>query len=374
MRVGIVTFQRENNYGAILQSFALQKVIGSLGIECETIDYQRNVVLDVIQWQKNKMKSFLVGKPDKQLYTNMEFLRMVILEKFFNYLSGEKFDEIRKKMNYSEKVNKRTIHRLEDKYDLIIAGSDQVWNPGRVNLDTTYLLDWVKDVDKKASYAASFGIDEIPAKYVEKYRQCLHNYKYYSCREAQGITILEQLVHKDGSVVLDPTMLMNGNEWTKYVKRYHKKEPYILVYQLGLSNTLLQCAKKLAVKKGLKIIALPYPRQGKNVQWMSGIGPQEWMGLIQGAEFVITNSFHGVVFSILFERKVYIEVEGQRVRAAMSSRIKNLVSMLEIEDRVMEENGMINDDMDYDKIRKQIEKYRESSIHYLKYMLKETRK
>ena len=371
MKVGIVTFQRENNYGAILQSFALQKVICGLGVECETIDYQRDVVGDVLQWQKNKIMGYLKGKPDKQLYTDMEFLRMTILEKFFNHLSIKKFDMLRGKMKYSEKVDKKTIHRLEDRYDLIITGSDQVWNPGRVNLDSTYLLDWVKDGDKKASYAASFGINEIPEKYVEKYRQCLNNYRYYSCREAEGVKILEQLVHEEGRVVLDPTMLMTGEGWKRYTRRYNKKEPYVFVYQLGVSDTLLKCAKILARRKGLKIIALPYPRKGKNVYWMPRIGPQEWLGLIQGAEYVMTNSFHGAVFSLLFEREVYIEITGQRVRAAMKSRIENLVRMLGREDRVIGENGLTENTMDYDIVRKRIDKYRKESVGYLKSMLKE---
>lgn len=371
MKVGIVTFQRENNYGAILQSFALQKVICRIGVECETIDYHRNVVGDVIQWQKNKLIGYLKGKPDKQLYTNMEFLKMTILEKFFNQLSIKKFDALRDKMKYSEKVDKKTIHRLESKYDLIITGSDQVWNPGRVNLDSTYLLDWVKDGDKKASYAASFGINEIPEKYVEKYRQCLNNYRYYSCREMEGVKILEQLVHKEGRVVLDPTMLMTGEEWKKYTRRYCKKEPYIFVYQLGVSDTLLKCAKILAKRKGLKIIALPYPRKGENVCWMPGIGPQEWLGLIQGAEYVMTNSFHGAVFSLLFEKEVYIEITGQRVREAMKSRIENLVRMLGIEERVIGETGLTENTMNYDIIREQLRKYRKESVGYLKNMLKE---
>lgn len=370
MKVGIVTFQRVNNYGAVLQSFALQKVIRELGVECETIDYVRNNFGDVLKWQKNKIKSYLSGKPDKQLYTNLEFIKMTVLEVLFNQLSASKFDKFRNNIQYSAKVNKQTISKLEEDYDLFITGSDQVWNPGRVNLDATYLLDFVKDDRKKGSYAASFGIKEIPEKYLEKYKQCLRDYRYYSCREADGVRLLKELVDQEGKVVLDPTMLLSGCEWKKYIKKCDVGEPYILVYQLGTSDTLMRYAKIIAEKKKLKIIVLPYPRIGKNVKWLSGVGPQEWLGVIEGAEYVVTNSFHGAVFSLLFERKVYIEVTKQRVRAAMGSRIENLIKLFSLEERIIEDDSFNDLNINYTEINKKLEKYKSESIEYLKKMLK----
>ena len=370
MKVGIITFQRVNNYGAVLQSYALQQIICRLGVECETIDYQRGNLKDVICWQKNKVMSLLKGQPDRQLYTNIEFLKMFYLEVFFNKLVDDKFKKFRLRNQYSKPVTKRNIKQLNDKYDLFIAGSDQVWNCGRVNLDATYLLDFVSDKNKKGSYAASFGIKDIPQKYKDKYVKSLRDYKYLSVREQDGIRLLKELVHREASLVLDPTLLLDASEWKVVESNPIEKDKYILIYQLGESPTLIQFAKELAKKTGYKILTVPYPVKDKEIKWCKGIGPEEWLALFHNAEYIVTNSFHGVAFSINFEKQFFVEITGQRVRAGMGSRIENILDMFELHNRLLE-NGKIQSsvDIDYRPVSEKLTKYREQSIGYIKDML-----
>lgn len=371
MKAGIVTFQRVNNYGTVLQAYALQHAVNGLGVDCDIIDYHRNNVKDVIIWQKNKYASLLKGKPDKQLYTNWEFFKIMVLEVFLNQLASKKFDNFRKKMKFSRPVTKDTIKELNGEYDLFISGSDQVWNCGRVNLDATYMLDFVKDENKKVSYAASFGFKKIPEKYINKYREVLKDYRMVSVREQDGIEIYKKLTGKTAKLVIDPTMLLTKEDWLKIAAPRQQQKPYILVYQLGTSATLLKFAKKLAKAQNCELLVLPHAvRGGLRTKWCLGKGPEEWLSLFIHAKYVITNSFHGTAFSINLNKEFFVEVSEKRSRVAIQSRVYNLLKLVHLENRIISDSVQVKEKINYKEVNQKLNAQRESSFTYLKALLK----
>lgn len=369
MKVGIVTFQRVNNYGTVLQMYALYKTIRKMNIDCEVIDYQRNNVKDVMVWQRNKIKNFFTGHQDRQLYGNFEFAKIMILEVFLNSFAKKKFDEFRSMISFSRCVNKETIKALNNEYDLFISGSDQVWNCGRVNLDATYMLDFVTDAQKKISYAASFGFKEIPEKYKKIYKKVLQDYDKVSIREADGIELFRNLTGRnDAKKVLDPSMLLDKKEWSRLAKTDSILKPYVLVYQLGSSKRLMEFADTLARKHNCQLLVLPHAF-GSHVKakWCLGKGPQEWLGLFTNAEYIVTNSFHGTAFSINLNKEFFVEVSAKRSRVAIQSRVHNLLNTFHLENRIIPDSidKILDDKIDYLKVNEQLSVLREDSLKYL---------
>lgn len=326
--IGTLTFHNVNNYGAVLQSYALQKTIAELGYDTELINYSRDNLADVLCWAKCKVISTLKGKPDRQLYTVAEFLKMVFWGEGNTKDIHEPFMAFRKKyLKMSQPVTRKNVHTIQTKYNLVITGSDQIWNCGRVNIEPTYMLDFIKESDKKASYAASFGISTLPEKYIHIYKKLLSEYKYLAVREEQGAKIIEELIQRKAEVVVDPTLLLKKEDWNQIAVTPEKDEPYILVYQLEYSERLMNFARNLSKKTNLplRFIRRPLNMEIKE-ECCEALGPDEWVGEFKNAEYVVTNSFHGTAFSIIYRKTFFVEIAQERIRAAMSSRLEHLLN------------------------------------------------
>ncbi|QHQ61130.1 hypothetical protein Ana3638_10410 [Anaerocolumna sedimenticola] len=383
MKIGIITFHKVNNYGAVLQAYALQKTIKSLGCDCDIIDYSRKNLRDIFLWQKNKVKCLLKGAPDRQGYSNLEFIRMVLTTIFFNKKAvAVKFNTFRNRYDLSRPVNSDTVKYINNEYDLFLSGSDQVWNCGRVILDKNYLLDFVEERKKKGSYAASFGIKEIPDKYLAEYKRLLTDFRYLSVRETAGADLINELIHREAKVVLDPTLLLRKEEWAELVDVKANNEDVIIVYMLEYSESLLRFARELSEKVNCPIRLLNKPLH-RNVKedCRVDVGPVEWLSEIQNGKYIVTNSFHGVAFSINFNRNFYVEIAEERIRGAMSSRIEHILHTFGLEDRLIRRKKYGNSkrnyikfnycsaDIDYIKVNRKLEKLRDESVDYLSNML-----
>lgn len=379
MKVGIITFHNVNNYGAVLQAYALQKSIMKLGGQCDIIDYHRKNLRDVLLWQKNKILCQLKGRPDHQGYSNMEFIHMFFNTMFFNNKKvATKFEDFRLRLSMSRPVNGDTVKSLNGKYDLYLSGSDQVWNCGRVYLDKSYFLDFVDDDDKKGSYAASFGIKVIPDKYRKEYEKLLEGYKYLSVRETSGAVIIRELIHREAKVVLDPTLLLDKEEWLPLIGLNKKSKQVIVVYMLEYSENLLAFARSLSHKTGYPVRLLNKPFKHKvKEEYRTDVGPIEWLKEIQNAEYVVTNSFHGVAFSINFNKNFFVEIAEERIRGAMASRIENILKTFGLEERLIRQGVQADRyssplNINYDKINRRLLMLRADSVSYLAQMLDQT--
>lgn len=357
-KIGIVTYHRPINYGAILQAYALQKKIKECGVECDIIDY-RNQTLE----KRHKKKKLIEAKSFKQ------FIRDVVLLKNYNlkYVKFRKFTEMN--LTLSRPFNDfKELSGIEDLYDKFVVGSDQVWNYKINKMDHVYLLSFVKEKLKKASYAASFGVDNIPECYRDKYIQSLKDFDKISVREKQGSQIIRDLISKECDVVLDPTLLLSKEEWHEVAEdNIDNDDKYILVYAYGDSKNIMELAKNISKKTSYKIIRiLSTYKKSLKIKYIKSAGPGEFLGLFKNAEYVITNSFHGTAFSINFNKQFYVELLPER--EGTNSRIIDLLNLFHLQDRIITSISRVdlNQTIDYRNVNKLLNVEREKSYEFLR--------
>jgi hypothetical protein len=179
-------------------------------------------------------------------------------------------------------------------------------------------------------------------------------------------------------VVLDPTLLLEKGEWLPLIGSNKKTKPVIVVYMLEYSENLLAFARSLSHRTGcpIRLLNKPYKHKVKE-DYRTDVGPVEWLKEIQNAEYVVTNSFHGVAFSINFNKNFFVEIAEERIRGAMASRIENILKTFDLEERLIRTgiqadrvSGPLN--INYDKINRRLLTLRADSVSYLARMLDQT--
>lgn len=297
-KIGIITMHKVLNYGSALQAYALQKVLENMGNKVEIIDYIypnkyhikcHNAHRKI--WRRCASKIFSCFRRD--LYK----ARRATLNSFYKeHLHLSKTYHSR-----DELINNPPI------YDIYMTGSDQVWNPQSIHEDTSFMLSFI-DSPNKVAYAASFAKGEISEEYKKLYAAELHKYKRIFMREQKGCDIVKNLTGKQAEVVLDPTLLLNSEQWMEFAKHseMHIKEPYILVYVLGYSFNVYPYMYELIdyVQKitGLKLVILnmsdKYVKKLSNKMLVKDASIYDFVKLFSRASMVITDSFHGTAFSL----------------------------------------------------------------------------
>ena len=351
MKIGIITFHHALNYGAVLQTYALQQYLNDLGIENDIIDYRS----PYIEYFYKPIKSNFIKD------TKM-FLREVIYYPN-NKKKRREFDSFLKKYIKLSRIvrNKQDLERLNPEYDFFLAGSDQVWNLKWSGLDKAYFLDFT-DKSKKYSYAASFGFEKIPDGQEQVYRELLEGFQSISVRENTGKEIVKGLLGREAEVSVDPTCLLDKEKWEK-ICIYPKEKDYVLVYMLDHSDELLQFAKQFAKNKNISIIYISDALKKKNDFIYKGfLSPSEFVGLFANAEYVVTNSFHGLMFSVIFEKKFCIQY--QKKINAPNSRLYDFLYDYNLEDRLLE-NIKMDEEIDYLSVKKIMAKKVEQSKKYI---------
>lgn len=355
MRACIITFQSANNYGAVLQAYALQKYLNETYADTRIVDYHNSSI------DKSYMQPRLVDffhSPKNAIFRTMQ----AVLFKGKN----AKIDMFRKKyLPLTKRYEANTISSALEEGDVFITGSDQVWNYLIVEQDKTYYLDFAKE-KRTCSYAASFGVDMIPTEYQQFYRQQLCNIEYLSVREEKGAELVRELSNQNVAVMPDPTLLIKREIWEDICITPDIKMPYILVYKITKADHLLQFAKNLSKKTGLPIIYIPNDLKSGTIGSLKlDIGPQEFLGYIRNAEYIVTNSFHGTVFSIIFGRKFFSEM-SKRVNPS-TSRLHSLLTMFGLEDRTFEKysESMLDKELPMDDISRKLDfQRREANLFF----------
>ncbi len=354
MNVGIVTFQETNNYGANLQNYALQQAVKQLGGEPETIDYRSRYIgrpYGLAHLKNKGLGAYLFGVVGYLVYA----------------LRGKKTKRFRRQIAYSPKVKRQGLAQMNDRYDCFLTGSDQVFNHKLTGMDGTYMLDFVNDKSKCHSYAASLGLAELAPEVQDQYREWLCGFNTLTVREQTAADVLTAALEREVTVVSDPCFLLERADWEKAVVAPKVKKPYVFVYELAMSKDVVALAQKIAKANGLKIVFAPFP-MGKAARgsWRLGAGPGEILGLIRDAEYVVTDSFHGTLFSILFNKPFYTRIAEKKI----GSRISDLLAKCGLEDRLLDADAeSFSPDIAYDKVNAIIADYRQQSRERLKTML-----
>lgn len=363
IKICTITHHTVLNYGAVLQAYALQKAIKKLGYDSEVLDYD-----------SERVKRVYITSL-KQVKTLKHFIKYV----FFPYDKKRK-RKIQKFVDKNIIVSKRKYKKEElvdsnEIYDLFITGSDQVWNLRLHEGDTSYMLDFVTDMNKKGSYAASFGYNEVPEEYKEVTKKYISNFKYLNIREKQGVDIVNNLVNREGNVVLDPTFLLEKEDYKDIEIPIKETKPYVLLYNLTKSKTIVEFAQKLAKENNCELIVinteLKKVSNGKNVRDAS---PEEFISYIKNAKFVVTSSFHGIAFSIIFNKQFYYELNRNKINN--NSRLENISSTLGLESReIASVNNFKNLELiNYKEVNSKLEDLRNNSNKILKDMIENCKK
>ncbi len=370
MRVALLSFVKNLNYGGSLQEYALEyavKKYGGKNIFCEYLNYHKNFYKDSFIWLARKALYCLMRRNDSPSWTIKEFLGIVCSRSGETKSgSAKEFEKFWGYTDFSQRLNKNGMRKIEDKYDMFIVGSDQVWNCGRLNLDATYLLDFISDNAKKGSYASSIGMKKIPEKYKKQYWKYWREFQYLSCREQEGSRLIESLTGRKVEWVLDPTLLLDKSEWEKIADcSVLDNEKYILLYMLDKSERLLEFAERASHVKNLKIIKIY-----SDIQKNNEIGPRQWIGYFLHAECVITNSFHGVAFSVNFNKDFYAEITQKPFFTESSSRITDFLNELGLTGCLIDDSRVVRtDNIEYGQVNRKLADLREKSLGYLLSML-----
>lgn len=323
-KIGIITLNGYFNYGNRLQNLALQNYLEEQGHEVTTVRLDRANNSSKLNIFKYRLKIVL-----QRIMKNKQYNSHKIREEKFKDFSNKYIKET--KLEYSIYGN---LSHLNDKFDYFIIGSDQVWNPNMSKGSLAYFANFA-DTDKRISYSASFGVSNIPSEYTSTYIEGLQGLNYISVREQVGANIVKELTGREAPVLVDPTLLLNKEEWIKVSSAAPQTHnSYLLTYFLGgIPKEHREKIEQIAALNNLEIISLG----DINDKVTYETGPAEFLNYIQGAQLFCTDSFHGCVFSIIFETPfVVYERQG---KTSMFSRIETLLSTFDLEDRI---NGNIN--------------------------------
>lgn len=343
MKIGIITFHRAENYGSVLQAYALNAYLRSVqpDAEVEEIDYESDV--------QHKLYS-IVNKPTSL----MGIARLIHSIFYFKALN-------RKKKKFSAFIRKyiplSTIHgniepeilkKYAAKYDLLICGSDQIWNIHCADSNDFYFLTFASGHTKKVAYAPSLGLNHFSLDEKKILTEKINQFDFLSARESSGAAIISSLTGHDVTTVCDPVLLFSAENWKHLSHSVESiKSPYILCYFIGDISGMRQFAHKMKRKTGIaKVIVIMKNLRdiGSGYSSRFDTGPIEFLNLIENASYVITDSFHATCFSLLFHTKFWVFVEPDSTTKP-NSRIFNILDIAKCTDRILSIRNMNNIDL-----------------------------
>ncbi len=370
--VGLLSFHWADDYGAMLQAYALKHYLESLGEEAEFIPYAPFKFTGRYWWMP--LYAFLKKGYTWYIPSPFSWKR--------NLRLGKSFWERRRIMagfrcHYlCAAPPKRTLKNISlKKYTCVLVGSDQVWNPAiTVGLSDAYLGNLQgKENCRLVSYAASFGGSCLPAEYLPKFAQSVgKNFAAISLREKSAAPFVEGLLHRKVTDVLDPVFLLQREEWEKLENRPQEKG-YILTYWTKYDRQLMNYLRLLSEKTRKKVLQLNKPGAEETPGWIElriAGGPREFIGYIQNAACVITNSFHATAFSILLEKPFFVFRHS-----SWNSRMEDLLKKLQLQAHMTDESAPpqaedIWKETDWGQVRRLLETERERSAAFIRDNLK----
>lgn len=364
MRVGILTFHNPPNYGAVLQVLGLEKKLQELGHAVTIIDFDSSDFNKPSQLSMSFKVKSLIKKCINPLRNRHGDNRAFMTQK------REKIQQFRADwLLLSNKITFDQLPTVVDSFDAFVVGSDQVWNANWWGVPCpAYFLEFCKDKNvRKISYAPCFGEVSQPTPFLAKLDELIRNFDYVSVRSAFCRKIVEKYTHQRVPEVVDPTLLCSFGEVMSAEKPYND---YILLYSLSskLANDFRQIAGYLKEKTGCAVVSIsPMNIYAFADKYAVGVGPSEFLSLVKNAEFILTDSYHGVIFSMKFS-KPFIAVS----RNARSVRIADLLNRYGILDRLVGKakkavtKQLLRSEIDYDDIHRRMDADIEKSVEFLK--------
>lgn len=373
MKIGIITILKVNNYGAELQAYATQAALKKYGYDAEIIDYlyyknKRHI--------RTKLSKPLFPMPLKK--TLAEFIYPIIsgIKRLYNFKqtsSRENRFQIFHQKNTSFSETYRTIDSLylnAINYDVYIAGSDQIWNPGTFSSLAPYFLDFAPEGKKRIAYASSFGVGIIPEYAREYYSTQLRKFHAIGVREENAVGLIKSLCGKESTWVLDPTLLLDKNEWRTVSSPVNNlPDQYILIYELTRCKYIKNLALHFSKMLNLPIVrickdSVPEDKKTSVIQ-IADAGPGEFLTLFDKADLIITNSFHGTAFSINFNKNFYTVIPDRKNN---NDRQKSILKLFGLKHLLLIENSAYPEqipEIDFNTVNEILKTERDKSIIFL---------
>lgn len=381
-KIGIVSCYYVKNYGSMLQAYAVQKILENRQIDCENIQYvkKRDLLLYTKKILNKNIRKVQLKNLKKKIIGKIKYNE---LGKNFKKRDN-KFEDFKNKYIKISKpyIGYEILKTTSKDYDAFLLGSDQVWHPN--NIDNHYFtMEFIDEKIPKITYAPSFGVSDIPDNQIEMTKKYLNRIEHISVREESGKQIIKQLINKDVDVVLDPTFMVEIEEWDKIQPKTNLiNDKYIFCYFLGENKEHRNVVEKIKEMTGYKIVTLPHideivkaDKKFGDIQ-MYDVGPSEMINLIKNASIICTDSFHCTAFSIMYEKEFYtFNRFKENHKTSTNTRLKSILSILGLENRLYTQYNNVYDDIgkkiDYSNAREKLKEMKEKSNKFLDNALKQ---
>lgn len=361
MSVGILTFHNANNYGAELQAYALRTTIDGLGCDVELVDYRCPSVTA-------NEHPHLLGPAESLAHPVLALYRLAIYPGLLG--RWREFERFRREhQSYGPHIT--DPGELAERYETVVVGSDQVWNPEITRDDGMFLLEGVEEGSlRRVAYAASFGYESISPAWAERCNRALPAFFALSTREHEGARIVEDVVGRTAKVVLDPTLLPDRAAWERVAAPRAIEGDYVFCYIVLEREATLRAARGIARRLSLELVVidcgLPIRRRG--CRDMSQASPETFLSLVRHARLVVTSSFHGLALSLALGTEARYVLSGDARNK--NSRIRSLartarVEGWEITSSQSAAEALEADAVDFDEIDAALQIAREDSLGFL---------
>ena len=355
-KVLTITFHRANNYGAMLQAYALQKVLEKK-YDTAIIDYYCKPVFKdykFIQSPKN-IKAFLIS----------------LLKSPFYYSRYKNFEHFRKKLKFTKKYNHiEELKQDSPRGDAYVVGSDQVWNPSLTKgFNEAYFLEFGTEATKKIAYAASCGKSDFILENKKEFKKKIANFSAISVREKNLIQLVKELYGKEVFLALDPSLLLKKENWLELTTTKKMiKEKFIFAYSVGNDNDLFyDVVNELAKKTGYLIVFFDRKDKKKKFQFKKKscyfCGPDQFVQLLNEAEYVVTTSFHGLALSTILNKNFFITL------STYPDRLVTFLQNFDLQNRIINDinrlEEVLNQEIAWNQINEKLEDAREKSLNWL---------
>lgn len=350
--VGILTFINANNYGAVLQAYSLQKKLEEMGADCELIDYRCPAIEEM-----HRLRTLSLHNSFKKNIANIRF-------NLYQAPRRKAFIRFKSTMKISPNYTLDSISETNSKYDLFLTGSDQVFNLSLTKGDITYFLDFAEPNKKKVAFAASLGsfVEEEKT----RYQKLLSSFDAISLREQSAIRLFEEKLSIKADFVPDPVFLHSKEEWINLLSLKEKQESYVLLYSLHNLPLSYEIANRIAREKGKKLFVITKSMKpaGSMNRLLKNESPKSFLEWIMNADTVITDSFHGTAFSLIFEKEFLVTLPNN-----YQERITDMLDDLGISQcMVNQERDIFENNIWTEEIKDRFRKYCAIGTEYLGYL------
>lgn len=353
-RIGILTFHRTTNFGSSLQTYGLYKKIIDLGYNCQIIDYRCPAI------EKRECLT-----PKYKLTNIRDIYIKFMVQPYYDRKAISLENFAKKNMELSNPIFPEDKCLLKNDYDKFIVGSDIVWGRDITEDDYTYFLDFIHDKSKKYAFSSSVGDCDV-RKDETILSKLLNDFSQIAVREDEAVNWVKQIAGIDAKLVCDPTMLLTKEEWDNCISTKQLLKNYVFVYFDSNDNKCLNDAKRYAKKKGLKVAFVNYGKPILGVRNIKPTSSAEFLSYIKYASMVFTASYHGMLFSIYYNKEFLFYTRAHK------SRVLSLARKLGVEDYCGDYwNGESYKQINYEKVNLRVLNFRKNSIEILKGMLSE---